>query len=67
VYTHKKKNVKGFTKRYNVSKLVYYEETSDVISALEREKQIKTGSRDKKEQLINSMNPRWDDLYGKLV
>jgi len=67
VYTHKKKNVKGFTKIYNVSKLVYFEETSDVISALEREKQIKAGSRDKKEQLINSMNPRWDDLYGKLV
>ena len=52
----------SFTGRYNVCKLVYYEVTSDVNSAIAREKQIKGGSRKKKIDLINSLNPRWEDL-----
>jgi putative endonuclease len=66
VFIHKSKMADGFTKRYNITKLVYYEVTDDVRAALEREKQIKAGSRKKKDELINSMNPFWDDLYGKL-
>ena len=59
---HKTKMIDGFTKRYNVDQLVYYETTSDVKSAIVREKQIKNLLRRKKEDLINSMNPNWDDL-----
>ena len=57
-----KEAVKGFTARYNVRKLVYYEVTTDVKSAIEREKQIKAGSRSKKIALINALNPEWEDL-----
>jgi putative endonuclease len=53
----------GFTKRYNVTKLVYYECGDDINVAITREKQIKAGSRQKKMDLINSMNPEWKDLY----
>ena len=53
---------KSFTARYNVNKLVFYEETADVISAIEREKQIKAGSRNKKIEMIEKMNPLWEDL-----
>ena len=59
---HKGKAVDGFTKKYNVDKLVYYEVTNDAHTALSREKQIKAGSRKKKVELINSMNPDWKDL-----
>lgn len=52
-----------FTKKYNVQKLVYYEERDDIRSAIAREKQIKGGSRQKKIDLINGMNPEWRDLY----
>jgi putative endonuclease len=60
---HKEKLNKGFTKRYNVDKLVYYEVLPDAISAIKREKQIKGWSRQKKIDLILSMNPEWRDLY----
>ena len=63
VYEHKEKMVEGFTRRYNVNKLVYFEVTNDVYSAIQREKQIKAGSRQKKIDLINSMNSEWKDLY----
>ncbi|MDP3297217.1 MAG: GIY-YIG nuclease family protein [Thermodesulfovibrionia bacterium] len=63
VYEHKEKMVKGFTKKYNITKLVYYEVCCDVKSAILREKQIKGGSRKKKIELVNSMNPIWEDLY----
>jgi putative endonuclease len=53
----------GFTKKYNVTKLVYYECGDDVNVAIAREKQIKGGSRQKKLDLINSLNPQWKDLY----
>ena len=63
VYEHKEKLVKGFTKKYNIDKLVYYEVCGDVIAAISREKQIKAGSRSKKVSLIESMNKGWRDLY----
>jgi len=54
--------IKGFTEKYNVKKLVYFEETQDVNTAIEREKEIKKWRREKKNRLVNSMNPNWDDL-----
>ena len=62
LYEHKNKLVDGFTKRYNLNKLVYYEATTDVISAIEREKQIKGWTREKRDCLIATMNPQWRDL-----
>ena len=59
---HKEKAVQSFTSRYNINKLVYYEIFSDAYSAISREKQIKGGSRQKKVELINSLNPMWNDL-----
>ena len=59
-------NPDAFTARYNVHKLVFYEETKDVLSAIEREKQIKAGSRQKKVGLINTINPDWKDLAEEL-
>jgi putative endonuclease len=58
--------VKGFTKKYHVKKLVYYEATGYVHSAIEREKQIKKWRREKKVALIEEMNPTWKDLYDEL-
>ena len=66
VYEHKEKMVDGFTKKYNVSKLVYFEATNDINSAIQREKQIKAGSRQKKIDLINSTNKDWKDLYDEI-
>ena len=62
IYEHKNKLVKGFTEKYNVNKLVYFEETEDVIAAIAREKEIKKWRREKKDQLVNRMNPNWKDL-----
>ena len=62
VYKHKKKTFKGFTAKYNVNKLVYYETFPDINAAIAREKQIKAGSRKDKIELINKMNPTWRDL-----
>ena len=59
---HRNKLVKGFTEKYNVNKLVYFEETDDVVSALAREKEIKRWRREKKDNLVTSMNPEWKDL-----
>lgn len=67
VYEHKSKLVKGFTQKYNVDKLVYYESTESIISAIEREKQLKGGSRQKKLDLINKFNPQWEDLYNTII
>jgi putative endonuclease len=66
VYQHKEKLVPGFTGRYNLNKLVFYEATPDVTSAIVREKQIKGGSRAKKITLVESLNPAWDDLYDSI-
>ena len=62
MYEHKEKIVKGFTQKYNVNKLVYYEETSDIVEALNREKEIKKWRREKKNRLVESTNPLWHDL-----
>jgi len=62
VFEHKQRLMPGFTERYNVTRLVYYEATSDVHSAIAREKQIKGWLRSKKVALIESVNPSWDDL-----
>ena len=67
VYEHREKLVTGFTARYNCSYLVYFEESTDVNSALEREKQLKAGSRQKKLDLIRKDNPNWEDLYVKIA
>ena len=66
VWQHKEKLTDGFTKQNNISKLVYYEATDDVLAAITREKQIKAGSRAKKFALINGMNPDCLDLYDSL-
>ena len=66
VYEHKNKFVDGFTKRYIVDKLVYFEETNDVNTAIKREKQIKKWRREKKNNLIEAINPNWEDLSVKL-
>lgn len=62
VYEHKNKLIDGFTKKYNTDKLVYYEYTNSVESAIRREKEIKKWRREKKEKLIKIMNPGWIDL-----
>ena len=62
VYQHKNKLLEGFTKKYNADKLVYFEMTEDVKSAIEREKQIKGWTREKKNSLIENVNPTWSDL-----
>jgi putative endonuclease len=68
VHQHKEKhNPRSFTAKYNVNRLVYFEDTDDVVTAIEREKQIKGGSRTKKLALINAMNPDWNDLYDDLM
>jgi putative endonuclease len=66
VSEHRAKTVPGFTARYNVDKLVFYEGTSDVRAAIAREKQIKAGSRRDKVALITDINPDWRDLFGTL-
>ena len=66
VYEHKQKFIKGFTSKYNVDKLVYYEIFDDIYNAITREKQIKAGSRQKKIDLINKRNESWADLYEKI-
>ena len=62
VYEHKSKLIEGFTKKYNITKLVYYEMTDDVQSAIEREKQIKGWLRRRKIALVEAANPEWADL-----
>ena len=67
VYEHKHKLVDGFTKRYNMTILVYYEVFDNIENAIIREKQLKAGSRQKKIDLINSLNPSWQDLYNSII
>lgn len=67
VYEHKEKLVEGFTKKYNVDTLVYYEETENVESAIIREKQLKKWNRIWKIELITKSNPDWNDLYENLI
>ena len=67
VYEHKNKILKGFTTKYNVNKLVYYEIFENMMSAIEREKRLKGGSRQKKINLIFSVNPNFEDLYERIL
>jgi len=67
VYQHKENMIDGFTKRYAVHDLVYFECTDCMESAIEREKQIKAGSRRIKIDLIESVNPQWKDLYQDIL
>ncbi len=67
VYEHKTKKIKGFSEKYNVNQLVYYEAFNSMTDAIKREKQIKGGSRAKKIELIESINPEWNDLYPSLL
>lgn len=67
VYEHKSGVVPGFTKSYGCKRLVYYETHESMENAITREKQIKAGSRDKKIILIESMNPKWNDLYEQII
>jgi putative endonuclease len=62
LYEHKHKLSDSFTKKYNINKLVYYESTNDVKSAIMREKQLKGWTREKKNNLIETLNPEWNDL-----
>ncbi len=67
VYEHKEKLVEGFTKKYNIVKLVYYEVFDSPEYAICREKQIKAGSRQKKVDLVNRVNKEWKDLYEEIL
>ena len=67
VWEHKQGVTKGFTEKYNVKLLVYYELLVDMPAAIHREKQLKAGSRQKKIKLIESMNPDWLDLYESII
>lgn len=67
VYQHKKKALKGFTNKYNIDKLVYFELYEDAITAIKREKTLKNLLRRKKIALINSFNPLWKDLADEIL
>jgi putative endonuclease len=64
---HRNKKASAFTKKYNVNKLVYYEECGDINAAIQREKQLKNWKRSWKIKLIEDFNPEWKDLYDKLM
>ncbi|MCQ5129451.1 GIY-YIG nuclease family protein [Butyricicoccus faecihominis] len=67
IYEHKHHVVDGFTKRYHVDQLIYFEQTTDVYAAIAREKQVKGWTRAKKVKLITDQNPSWKDLYSEII
>jgi len=67
IFEHKEKLNSGFSKKYNLTKLVYYEICPDIEQAILREKQLKGGSRQKKINLITKFNPAWNDLYEQII
>ncbi len=67
IYQHKNKMADGFTKKYNVDKLGYYEIFEDIENAIEREKKLKNSPRKKKLELIETNNPEWHDLYYEII
>lgn len=67
IHEHKQELHQGFTKKYYVKKLVYFEETPDIKSAIKREKLLKRWKRDWKIELIEKSNPNWDDLYSNII
>ena len=62
IYEHKSKLIEGFSQKYNLNKLVYYERYSDIILAINREKELKKWRREKNNRLVESMNKKWEDL-----
>ncbi|MCX6761414.1 MAG: GIY-YIG nuclease family protein [Candidatus Moranbacteria bacterium] len=66
IWEHKNKIIKGFTERYNIDKIIYLEQTENVYSAIQREKQLKGWTRKKKIALFEKENPEWRDLYDEL-
>jgi putative endonuclease len=66
IYKHKNNLIPGFTKKYKLDKLVYFEETNDINAAISREKEIKEWRREKKDDPVNKINPNWQDLSGRL-
>ena len=66
IYQHREKLIEGFSKRFNLAKLVYYEAADTIAAAIVREKQIKNYSRARKLELIRGSNPGWNDLYERL-
>lgn len=66
IYEHKNKLIKGYTEKYNINKLVYYEQTENIMSALDREKQLKNWHREWKDDLITKFNPIWRDLSDEI-
>lgn len=67
IFEHKNELIEGFSKKYHVNKLVYYEEYSSPLYAVAREKQLKRWRREKKNELIQSRNPTWDDLFASFL
>ena len=67
VYEHKNKLIEGFTKKYSINKLVYFETTENIEDAIRREKQLKGWRRDRKNNLIEQKNPLWKDLYEDII
>ncbi|WP_302367601.1 GIY-YIG nuclease family protein [Brachyspira aalborgi] len=67
IYQHKNKLIEGFSKKYGLDKLAYYEIYENIENAILREKQIKSGSRKNKINLIEKVNPNWEDLYNSLL
>ena len=66
-YEHREKFIDGFTKKYKITKLVYFEVFDDIVNAITREKQIKAGSRARKIELVTAKNPDWRDLYEEIL
>jgi putative endonuclease len=67
IYQHKNKLVEGFSSKYNLNKLVYFEQFEDMTNAIIQEKRLKVWKRDWKNRLINETNPKWQDLYFELL
>ena len=67
IFEHRERLIEGFTKRYQVTKLIFYEDYPDPRSAIAREKQLKGWRREKKIALIAKQNPRWNDLFGEIT
>ena len=67
IWQHKHKSVGGFSAKYNLTRLVYFELFDEMYDAIGREKQLKGGSRERKIALIEGVNPKWQDLYGQIV
>ena len=67
VYEHRESNTQGFTKKYKCNKLVWFAQTNSVYEAIKKEKQMKKWKREYKDNIINELNPEWNDLFDDLV